>query len=132
MVGETPPMDCLTAGDVRDAATLLEQQAAEIERLRSVAVQYLSLTDAMGYKEGPAGLSPEEYAEALRKDAERYRWLASACKSRDEPYRGGWSIHVQGAVPARHDCEDARDAAIDAAMSTQARAASAPDTRRAG
>jgi hypothetical protein len=64
-----------------EAATAIQQQAAEIERLRSVAVQYLSLTDAMGYKEGPAGLSPEEYAEALRKDAERLRDdYGNACK----------------------------------------------------
>lgn len=45
------------------------------------AMQYLTLTDAMGYKAGPHLLSPEEYAEALRKDAERYRKLRAQAHS---------------------------------------------------
>lgn len=54
--------------------------------------------------------------EAAEQKAKRYEWLAQECSSRDEPYRGGWSIHVEGPAPARHDCEIAFDAAIDAAM----------------
>jgi len=52
-------------------------------------------------------------------DAARYRWLAGMCKSMDEPYKGGWSIHIQGPVPRHHDEEDAFDAAIDAAMNAK-------------
>ena len=38
------------------------------------AVQYLGLTEAIGYVAGAAMLSPEEFAVTLRKDAEHYRW----------------------------------------------------------
>lgn len=39
------------------------------------AMQYMALTDAMGYTDtdGEFGVSPEEFAAGLRKDAERYR-----------------------------------------------------------
>ena len=46
------------------------------------AVLYLQLTDAMGYDSGKDGIefSPEEWAEALLKDALAYRALAAAPK----------------------------------------------------
>jgi hypothetical protein len=40
-------------------------------------MQYLALTDAMGYQAGPQCLSPEEYAEALRQDAEKWRQVGA-------------------------------------------------------
>ncbi len=80
-----------------EAATALEQQAAEIERLRALHAE-------------TSRLMQEEIAnaEALRKDAQRYRWL------RDTP----WPREVERAVMLHANAS--WDAAIDAAMSTQA------------
>lgn len=44
----------------------------------STEIQYLALADAMGYAPCPQEQSPVEFAEALRKDAERYRKLREA------------------------------------------------------
>lgn len=61
------------------AAQVQDKLNAELSSLKkqvaALSTQYLTLTDAMRYKEGEQGLSPEEYAEGLRKNAERYRWL---------------------------------------------------------
>lgn len=46
-----------------------------MDEASAYGMQYLAVTDAMGYQAGADLLSPEEYAEELRKDAERYRWL---------------------------------------------------------
>ena len=72
------------------------------------AMQYLTLTDAMGYKSGQQGLSPEEFAEALRKDAERYRWLRDKGSNTWVPFTGQWKMDAE-------HC----NAAIDNEISTQ-------------
>lgn len=54
------------------------------------------------------------------RDAERYRWIAAHCRSTAEHWGGRWSIVVEGPEPKTHDSEDDFDAAIDAAMSSQA------------
>lgn len=92
---------------------------AELDGERNRSQMYADIVRAIAvvlHGEGWSDTSKlAQEVEALKADAERYRWLASHCKSYDEPYKGGWSIHIQGAVPARHDCEDAIDAAIDVA-----------------
>lgn len=77
-----------------DAATLLRTQHARIVDL-------------------------EMERDALKADAERYRWLASSCRSTSEHWGGRWSIVIDGPAPTRHDCGDAFDAAIDAARLTR-------------
>lgn len=52
----------------------------------------------------------------VERDAARYRWLASHCRSTTEHWGGRWSIVVEGPAPASRDDEDAFDAAIDAAI----------------
>lgn len=59
--------------------------------------------------------------DALRKDAERYRWIAQTCRSTGEHWGGRWSIVVEGPSPTRHDDEEAFDVAIDAAMAQEKR-----------
>ncbi len=82
------------------------------------AMQYLAVTDAMGYQAGPGLLSPEEYAAELRKDAERYSWLRAQ----------NWNTSLlavvadpKDAIKLGHDCPSlARlDEQIDAAMLAQ-------------
>ena len=86
----------------------------------AVAVQYLGLTEAMGYEAGAAMLSPEEFAGALRKDADRLDWLERQHLE---------ELSMQLVVDAEHDgqyyvCGDSNKlgygpnlrAAIDAAM----------------
>jgi len=50
------------------------------------------------------------------RDAARYRFLAAHCRRTPEHWGGRWSIVIEGPCPERQDCEDAFDAAIDAAM----------------
>lgn len=70
------------------------------------AMQYLALTDAMDYTAGPCLLSPEEYAAALRKDAERYRKLRA--RVRGERHLG--TGHNQGfAFPSRFELQPLAD-----------------------
>ena len=57
--------------------------------------------------------------DALKADAERYRWLAGHCRSTSEHWGGRWSIIIEGPCPTAHDSEDAFDAAIDAARSKE-------------
>lgn len=71
----------------------------------------------MYYYANAALESPE--VQALRKDAERYRFLAAYCRSTDEHWGGRWSIVVDGPCPASRDSEDDFDEAIDAAMEKQ-------------
>jgi DNA repair exonuclease SbcCD ATPase subunit len=128
----------------RDAADLLEQQAAEIERLqrwRSTNAPRLEALEGLlhtaqhelhGAREAVATLASEREAnailtaeiEALRKDAERLRAALHRVRSVMGP-----------TVPSCCGCATEWRMAletIDAAMSTQARAASSPDTHRAG
>ena len=54
--------------------------------------------------------------DALLKDAERYRWLTTHARTTSEHWGGRWSIVIDGPAPERHDCKDALDEAIDAAI----------------
>ena len=58
--------------------------------------------------------------ERAEKDAERYRFFASHCRSTSEHWGGRWSIVVEGPAPKTHDSEDDFDAAIDAALAQMA------------
>ncbi len=58
----------------------------------------------------------KEERDAAMKDAERYRWLAANARSTSEHWGGRWSLVIDGPAPKRHDCEDALDEAIDAAI----------------
>lgn len=66
-----------------------------------------------------AGHAPKPAVQGEAQDAARYRWLAAHCRSTPEHWRGRWSIVIEGPAPERQDCEDAFDAAIDAAMQAQ-------------
>jgi len=98
------------ASAMLDAATLLEQQAAEIERLqaelqREHADHKGTIADAalwMGT------------AEALRKDAERYAWL---CEKLGETQLPTLIERITAGYVA--DYKPSIDAAIDAAMKEQ-------------
>ena len=105
--------------DCHEAATLLEQQAAEIERLRAELTAEQARADmhadlgrrtaeALGIKPGDGRSKLPELAEALRKDAERYRWLRNG---EWEPFTDAWlceqDVYGQGSAEL--------DAAIDAA-----------------
>ena len=57
--------------------------------------------------------------EQVKKDAERYRWLAASCRSTSEHWGGRWSIIIDGPAPKSHDSEDDFDAAIDAAIAKE-------------
>lgn len=74
----------------KEAANHIESQAAEIARITAER-------------------------DALRADAERYRWLADHARSTSEHWGGRWSLVIDGPAPVRHDCVAALDAAIDAA-----------------
>ncbi len=89
--------------DCHEAAALLEQQAAEIERLRALDGERVAKLNALTVQSA----RDAEQIEALRKDAERYRWL------RDTP----WPREVERAVMLHANAS--WDAAIDAAMSTR-------------
>ncbi|HNB45600.1 MAG TPA: hypothetical protein PLL72_15485 [Burkholderiaceae bacterium] len=54
--------------------------------------------------------------DAMVRDAARYRWLAAHARSTAEHWGGRWSLVIEGPAPARNDCEDAIDAAVDEAM----------------
>jgi len=90
--------------DCQDAATALEQQAAEIERLTDELNAMCSNFDNMRLAKNDVRAENE----ALRKDAERYRWLRTA---------GAWESEIGmdelSEDPAKFDA--AIDAAIDAA-----------------
>jgi hypothetical protein len=111
----------------RDGLFTTKQFRAELDRLVSLAAApsplqgeaeseklfhaYAELARAMGYPhEKDSVISPEEYAAALRKKAERYEWLRQYPEDLNKP-------HVE------HDENlcfllwgDELDAAIDAAM----------------
>lgn len=55
-------------------------------------------------------------ADALRADAERYRWLAGRCRRTPEHWGGRWSIVIDGPCPKDGPGRETVDAAIDAAM----------------
>lgn len=96
---------------------------AEDERLRDL----MSISDA-GLRERDRH---QREVEALRADAERYRWLAAHCRSTAEHWGGRWSIIVDGPAPVQHDEEDAFDAAIDAARAAL-QAAQEPNAKLSG
>lgn len=54
--------------------------------------------------------------DAMVRDAARYRWIAAHARSTAEHRGGRWSLVIDGPAPSRNDCEDALDAAVDAAM----------------
>jgi len=54
--------------------------------------------------------------EHLRKDAERYRWLAAHARNTLEHWGGRWSLVIDGPAPKSRNSEDDLDDAIDAAM----------------
>jgi hypothetical protein len=89
-------------------AAALEQQAAEIERLR----------DALGYTQGQTNQAVTEN-EALRKGAERYEWIrAGTSAGRDS--QGFQQFNLPFLVPQdnlmRGSVAQHLDKAIDAAM----------------
>lgn len=61
----------------------------------------------------------EEEYEALRADAERYRWLAGRCRRTPEHWGGRWSIVIDGPCPKDGPGRETVDAAIDAARRKQ-------------
>jgi len=117
--------------DYRDGWNACYELATkEIERL-TAALQYEQhRADRQGtHGDGCADWGPSHYECAIRErdelrrqfaeaelDAQRYRWVAGHCRSTSEHWGGRWSIVVEGPCPAKHDEEDAFDAAIDAAM----------------
>lgn len=103
--GHTPGAlaDLLFASD--DVMALNAELGLTMDRLVQFAQAVLAAAKAE-----PAG-------EA--QDAARYRWLAAHCRSTPEHWGGRWSIVIEGPAPERQDCEDAFDAAIDAAMQAQ-------------
>lgn len=80
--------------------------------------QYLLSSARLRFEAYQAALASPE-AKALRKDAKRYRFLATHCQSMPKNWGGSWLIVVDGPCPASHDSEDDFDAAIDAAMEKQ-------------
>lgn len=83
------------------------------------------LTEALLAAEAERDEARAELA-AAREDAERYRWLAAHARSVGEHWGGRWSLVIDGPAPTRDDCEDALDAAIDAARGQKDQA----DTQR--
>jgi hypothetical protein len=80
------------------------------------AMQYQALTEAMGYTAGPAELAPEEHAAAMRKDAERYRWLRDRLLGADFNWGESGVEALAFEMPAGFSaCADA-DETIDEAM----------------
>jgi hypothetical protein len=93
------------------------------EQMRGIIVDVWDRTKSIdeAVEEIAALTAPAPALDAgVLRDAERYRWLAAYCRSTSEHWGGRWSIIVDGPAPQRHDSEDDFDAAIDAAMSTQA------------
>jgi len=89
-----------------------------IERLRGPSPSIPAMRDAADEIERLTAERDElrrQLAE-VEQDAQRYRWIAGHCRSTSEHWGGRWSIVVEGPCPAKHDEEDAFDAAIDAAM----------------
>jgi hypothetical protein len=55
--------------------------------------------------------------EALRADAERYRWLRGNARATSEHWGGRWSLVIEGPAPGGNAPAASIDAAIDAARS---------------
>ena len=53
--------------------------------------------------------------DALRADAERYRWLRQCARATSEHWGGRWSLVIEGPAPGSNDAPASIDAAIDAA-----------------
>jgi hypothetical protein len=54
--------------------------------------------------------------EALRADAERYRWLRECARATSEHWGGRWSLVIEGPAPGGNAPPASIDAAIDAAL----------------
>lgn len=53
--------------------------------------------------------------DALRADAERYRWLRECARVTGEHWGGRWSLVIEGPAPGSNASPASIDAAIDAA-----------------
>ena len=53
--------------------------------------------------------------DALRADAERYRWMRQCARATSEHWGGRWSLVIEGPAPESNDAPASIDAAIDAA-----------------
>jgi PAS domain-containing protein len=91
------------------AAELLRRQHAEIERLTAERDALRSQVTSL--RQRPTALEASEWRaerDALRKDAERYRWLR-------RPVTSVWDIRKMTRI-IENQSEESMDAAIDAAM----------------
>lgn len=88
--------------DLDDVAAQSRKARRELDHLRDMLT---AASDALDYLEG---LTPQQ-AAALRKDAERYRWMAKE--------HGWWLLKHFQAVRPYVDAIEVIDESIDAAMS---------------
>lgn len=89
---------------------------AEVERINAESDETRASFEKVASAQFEMMAKIDAENERLRKDAERYRWLAAHARITSEHWGGRWSLVIDGPAPKSHNSEDDLDAAIDAAM----------------
>lgn len=111
---------CVLKGEVLTAweeLAALRQRAEAAERERDAAVAWnhrvsVCANHTSDIVDGECIVCERD---ALREDAERYRWLRECARATSEHWGGRWSLVVEGPAPGGNAPPASIDAAIDAA-----------------